>query len=87
MNKQEQSNELYHVLAAVFSTKKQVVKVNDKYAARYKKWWQTNWIYIGINSTWSKTHLHCDFVLEETKEAACEKLKKWFSEIIVLNGC
>jgi len=23
-----------------FSTKKQVVKVNDKYAARYKKWWQ-----------------------------------------------
>ena len=87
MNKQKQSNELYHVLADVFSTKKQVVQVNDKYAARYKKWWQKEWTYIGINLTWSKRHLHQDFVLEESKEAACKKLKRWFPEVVVLNGC
>lgn len=87
MNKQEQSNELYPVLAAVFSTKKQVVKVNDKYAARYKKWWQISWTYIGINSTWSKKYLFADYVLEPTKEAACNKLSKWFPKVEVLNGC
>jgi hypothetical protein len=87
MNKQEKSNELYHVLAAVFSTKKQVVQVNDKYAARYKKWWQKEWTYIGINSVWSKRGLHQNFVLEESKEAAYKKLKRWFPEVVVLNGC
>jgi hypothetical protein len=87
MSKQEKSNDLYPVLAAGFSTKKQVVKVNDKYAARYKKWWQINWTYIGIESTWSKRHLLKDYVLEEKKEAACNKLKRWFPEVVVLNGC
>jgi len=87
MNKQKQSNELYLMLAAVFSTKKQVVQVNDKYAARYRKWWQKEWRYIGRNLTWSKRDLRQDFVLEESKEAACQKLKRWFPEVVVLNGC
>jgi hypothetical protein len=87
MNKQKQSNELYTVLATFFSTKKQVIKVNDKYAARYKKWWQISWTYIGIDETWSERYLYNSYVLEDTKEAACNKLKRWFPKIEILNGC
>ena len=71
-----------------FSTKKQIVKVNDKYAARYKKWWQFSWRYIGINYTWSERCLHYDFVLCDTKEQACEKLNRQLTnKIEILSPC
>jgi len=70
-----------------FSTKKQVVKVNDKYAARYKKWWQLSWRYVGINDVWSGRYLTYCFVLTDTKEQACEKLNNWLPKIEVLEPC
>ena len=75
------------MLAAVFMTKKQVVKVNDKYAARYRKWYQFSWRYLGQAAIWDKTELHQDFILTDTKEAACSKLKRFFPTIEVLNCC
>ena len=70
-----------------FSIKKQVVKVNDKYAARYKKWWQLEWTYIGQNHTWDKDYLHNGFILLDTKEEACVRLNNWLPKIEILSPC
>jgi len=84
-NKNLFSNACKLVLTTVFKTQKQVVKINNKYAARYKKWYHFHWKYIGIEESWLK--FNYNFILVDTKEEACEKLRKWFAEPEVINCC
>jgi hypothetical protein len=85
-NTNKHKNNSFCTLLAAFETKKEVVKVNDKFAARYKKWWQISWRYIGIQSSWGRSKLNRIYVLEDTKEDACYKLKMWFP-IVVKTNC
>tara|TARA_R110002051_G_scaffold288934_1_gene351820 strand:+ start:69 stop:341 length:273 start_codon:yes stop_codon:yes gene_type:complete len=86
-NKENETKSEIYTLLAAFETKKEVVKVNDKYAARYKKWWQISWRYIGIDCVWGKSKLNRDYVLENTEEEAFYKLKKWFPIVVKTNCC
>lgn len=85
-NKNLFSNACKLVLTTVFYTQKQVVKIEEnKYAARFKKWYYFNWRYIGMESTHSKYNY--SFVLVASKEEACQKLKYWFLKPQVVNCC
>lgn len=64
-----------------FRTKKQIVKVGDFYAARYKKWYQLSWRYLGNRYVWNKKQLGQPYVLCFTHEEALLKLKCRFPKI------
>ena len=61
--------------------KKQVVKIEGRYAARFKKWYHIQWRYIGIRKTWKESML-CfeaeEYILHDSKELADQRLIDFF---------
>lgn len=71
-------------MKTIFKTKKEVVRINGKYAARFKKWWQLDWRYIGQSYTHLNLSRNSDYILEENIEDANAKLKIWFPNIEII---
>ena len=61
--------------------KKEIVRVNDRYAVRYKRWYHLRWRYIGHNYIWFKYDLHKDFITCRTYEESKNKLDRFFPNI------
>ena len=62
--------------------KTEIIKYENQYAARYKKWYHLRWRYIGLRYTWLHAH---DFCLTQTYEQALEKINNWFTEIVIIS--
>ena len=63
--------------------KKQVVLINGNYYARYKKWYNLRWRYIGNIHSWYFINEYCRC---ESIDEAKDKLYKYFNtEIIIIN--
>lgn len=87
-NQEPKGNNANRVLASFFRLKTQVVRVGDgKFAARYKRWYNLSWTYIGINYNWKSFTLKDGYVVVDSEEEACKKIKEKFFEIeVVSNG-
>jgi len=61
--------------------KKQVVKIEGKYAARFKKWYHLQWRYIGVRKAWREDMLSFNterYTMHDTKELADQRLIDFF---------
>lgn len=68
--------------------KSEIVKINNKYAVRFKKWYHLTWRYMGITTDWDYIRGDMDFCFVDTLEQAESKakfLKKDFEVIKALN--
>ena len=59
----------------------EIVKVNDKFAARFKRWYHLRWRYIGINYTHSFRYAGMSFIECDTYKEAESKLKRYMPVI------
>jgi len=64
--------------------KGEIVKVNGKYVARIKRWYNIRWRYIGINYTHSCKYAGMFFVTCDTYNEAQSKLKRYIPYIVKL---
>lgn len=62
--------------------KKEIVKIRGKFAARYKRWYYFNWVYISIagNTYYERTFVK-DFCLVETQEEAEIRISSYFGKV------
>lgn len=60
-----------------FRTKKQIVKVANRYAARYKKWYQLSWRYTNCRYSYKRLN---GYVLFDTRLEAVENIDEYFSK-------
>lgn len=62
--------------------KKEVVNVNGKYAARFKRWYHIRWRYIGNAHTWNESEIKgSSLILTNDYYKAEKKLNDWFPKI------
>jgi hypothetical protein len=63
--------------------KKEIIKIGNGYCARYKKWYNLNWRYIGINYSHRKPMLG---MLHLTEESAIDSLNRMFHDYEVVKS-
>lgn len=66
--------------------KKQIVKINDKYAARIKKWYHIRWRYLGIITFWIEIPDDASAILVDTIKEAESKYYTFFPKIRVVKN-
>ena len=65
--------------------KGEVVEVNNKYAARVKKWYSLRWKYIGITYLHSEDNVGNCYILCDTYDDALERLRRVLPIIKTIN--
>ena len=62
--------------------KAQIIKMNGKYAARYKRWYQFQWHYLSLNYTWTAREPVMRYCLMDTELEAEYRLTTVLPEIV-----
>ena len=70
---------LYTLLCDVFCMKAEVVKIDEMFTARIKKWYHWDWWYIGSVSLWKNGKSIRNYCLLHSEDNARDRLK-WYTK-------